>query len=61
MDLRPDSLQTKTVLQVANLDNGRPLAQLDLRVNPIGRGTRRCWRSTMAPNIRCEATTTFKL
>ncbi|CAE7240804.1 NLRP7 [Symbiodinium sp. CCMP2592] len=39
---------------VANLDNGRALAQLDLRVNPIGRGTRRCWRSTMAPNIRCE-------
>ncbi|CAE7888658.1 CAPN14 [Symbiodinium sp. KB8] len=39
---------------VANLDNGRPLAQLDLRVNPIGRGTRRCWRSTMAPNLRCE-------
>ncbi|CAE7336536.1 DEK1 [Symbiodinium necroappetens] len=46
---------------VANLDNGRPLAQLDLRVNPIGRGTRRCWRSTMAPNLRCEATTILNM
>ena len=40
---------------MANLNNDRPLSQLDLRINPIGRGTRRCWRSTMAPNIRCEA------
>eukprot|EP00435_Cladocopium_sp_Y103_P006771 s617_g2.t1 len=39
---------------VAKLDNDRPLTQLDLRVNPIGPGTRRCWRGTMAPNIRCE-------
>ncbi|CAJ1456944.1 unnamed protein product [Effrenium voratum] len=39
---------------VSNLDNDRSLSQLDLRVNPLGRGTRRCWRGTMAPNIRCE-------
>eukprot|EP00931_Biecheleriopsis_adriatica_P023058 TRINITY_DN14656_c0_g1_i2.p1 TRINITY_DN14656_c0_g1~~TRINITY_DN14656_c0_g1_i2.p1 ORF type:complete len:715 (+),score=202.02 TRINITY_DN14656_c0_g1_i2:226-2370(+) len=38
----------------AKLDNERPLAKLDLRLNPIGRGTRRCWRSTMGPTIRCE-------
>ena len=41
--------------EVSNLDNDRSLSQLDLRVNPLGRGTRRCWRGTMAPNIRCEA------
>ena len=41
--------------EVAKLDNDRPLTHLDLRVNPIGPGTRRCWRGTMAPNIRCEA------
>ncbi|CAK9061471.1 unnamed protein product [Durusdinium trenchii] len=40
---------------VAKLDNDRPLTHLDLRLNPIGRGTRRCWRGTMAPNIRCDA------
>jgi len=39
---------------VNNLDDGRPLAQLDLRCNPIGRGTRRIWRSTMGPTIRCD-------
>lgn len=37
-----------------NLDDSRPLTTLDLRCNPIGRGTRRCWRSTMGPTIRCE-------
>merc|ERR1712039_93410 len=39
---------------VGNLSDGRPLSQLDLRCNPIGRGTRRCWRCTMGPTIRCE-------
>lgn len=39
---------------VNNLDDGRPLSQLDLRCNPIGRGTRRIWRSTMGPTIRCD-------
>merc|ERR1712039_977330 len=39
---------------VSNLDDSRPLAQLDLRCNPIGRGTRRCWRSQMGPSIRCD-------
>ena len=39
---------------MAKLHNDRPLTHLDLRANPIGPGTRRCWRGTMAPNIRCE-------
>lgn len=39
---------------VGNLNDERPLSQLDLRRNPIGRGTRRCWRSQMGPTLRCE-------
>lgn len=39
---------------VGNLNDARPLSQLDLRINPIGRGTRRCWHSQMGPTIRCE-------
>jgi len=39
---------------VNNLSDTRPLTQLDLRCNPIGRGTRRIWRGTMGPNIRCD-------
>lgn len=39
---------------VGNLDDARPLSQLDLRLNPIGRGTRRCWHAQMGPTIRCE-------
>lgn len=39
---------------VGNLDDARPMSRLDLRRNPIGRGTWRCWRGTMGPNIRCE-------
>merc|ERR1712113_1263819 len=39
---------------VGKLDDCRPLAKLDLSCNPIGRGSRRCWRSTMGPTIRCE-------
>jgi len=39
---------------VGKLDDSRPLSVLDLRCNPIGRGTRRCWRSQMGPTIRCD-------
>merc|ERR1712060_372722 len=39
---------------VGSLDDALPLSSLDLRSNPIGRGTRRCWRGTMGPTIRCE-------
>lgn len=39
---------------VGKLDDNKPLTRLDLRCNPIGRGTRRCWRSTMGPTLRCE-------
>uniref|UniRef100_A0A7S4W5M4 Uncharacterized protein n=1 Tax=Alexandrium monilatum TaxID=311494 RepID=A0A7S4W5M4_9DINO len=39
---------------VSNLNDSRPLTQLDLRTNPLGRGTRRCWRSQMGPTVRCE-------
>ena len=46
--------QNGWLFEVAKLDNDRPLTHLDLRVNPIGPGTKRCWQGTMAPNIRCE-------
>jgi len=39
---------------VNNLSDARPLSKFDLRCNPIGRGTRRIWRSTMGPTMRCE-------
>eukprot|EP00747_Dinoflagellata_sp_TGD_P181947 gnl/TRDRNA2_/TRDRNA2_35973_c0_seq1.p1 gnl/TRDRNA2_/TRDRNA2_35973_c0~~gnl/TRDRNA2_/TRDRNA2_35973_c0_seq1.p1 ORF type:complete len:938 (+),score=178.09 gnl/TRDRNA2_/TRDRNA2_35973_c0_seq1:65-2878(+) len=39
---------------VGNLNDARPLSQLDLRCNPIGAGTRRIWKATMGPTIRCE-------
>lgn len=39
---------------VGSLNDSLPLSRLDLRNNPIGRGTRRCWRGTMGPTIRCE-------
>ncbi|CAK0903724.1 unnamed protein product [Prorocentrum cordatum] len=39
---------------VGSLDDALPLSSLDLRCNPIGRGTRRCWHGTMGPTIRCE-------
>eukprot|EP00929_Paragymnodinium_shiwhaense_P049367 TRINITY_DN24905_c0_g1_i1.p1 TRINITY_DN24905_c0_g1~~TRINITY_DN24905_c0_g1_i1.p1 ORF type:complete len:905 (-),score=263.12 TRINITY_DN24905_c0_g1_i1:205-2919(-) len=39
---------------VGKLSDARPLTRLDLRRNPIGRGTRRIWRGTMGPTIRCE-------
>eukprot|EP00927_Polykrikos_kofoidii_P055902 TRINITY_DN50088_c0_g1_i1.p1 TRINITY_DN50088_c0_g1~~TRINITY_DN50088_c0_g1_i1.p1 ORF type:complete len:939 (-),score=205.92 TRINITY_DN50088_c0_g1_i1:19-2814(-) len=43
---------------VNKLSDTRLLAKLDLRYNPIGRGTRRIWRSTMGPTIRCDTVLT---
>lgn len=39
---------------VGNLRDDNGLSTLDLRRNPIGRGTRRCWRGQMGPTLRCE-------
>jgi len=39
---------------VSSLNDLCPLMKLDLRSNPIGRGTRRVWTSTMGSTFRCD-------